>query len=62
MQALLRRINLDYNGRMTFPEFALMVRPYQIDAYMERIGIYKTRDRKAELDREKLSLFSKFHK
>jgi hypothetical protein len=44
---LFRRIGLDYNGRIEFPEFAIIVRPYHIDAYIERIVMYVNRDRKA---------------
>lgn len=37
MRGLMRRIKLDYNSRVTFPDFAQILRPHQIDSYIERI-------------------------
>ena len=53
MQSMLRRINLDFAGKLTFPEFAQLIRPYSIDAYIERIECNRTKERKQILDQEK---------
>ena len=42
---MLRRIGLDFQGRLTFSEFAQIIRPYAINAYMERIDCNRTKER-----------------
>lgn len=60
MLCLMRRLSINERAKISFPEFAKIIRPIQLDSYIERCDLDKYATLCEKLDAEQTDLLKKF--